>query len=158
MSEVKQVIVYRRDLKMRKGKIAAQVAHASLKVFFDCRQEAVGWVHRFPEPDTASERRPEDARIYHHRLLVIPCNKPMWDWSTGSSFAKVVLSVEDEESLLKVQELALAAGIPCALITDEGRTEFHGVPTKTTVAIGPAPAEEIDKITGPSGLVATKLA
>jgi PTH2 family peptidyl-tRNA hydrolase len=157
MSEIKQVIVYRRDLKMRKGKIAAQVAHASLKVFFDRCQDAVGWVHRFPEPDTGSERRPEDASIYHSRLLVIPCDEPMWTWSNGA-FAKIVLSVETEEDLLKVQELALAAGLPCALITDAGRTEFHGVPTNTTVAIGPAPAEEIDKITGPSGLVATKLA
>ena len=32
---IKQVIVVRKDLKMRKGKIAAQAAHASMKVFFD---------------------------------------------------------------------------------------------------------------------------
>jgi len=32
---VKQVIVVRKDLNMRKGKIAAQASHASLKVFFD---------------------------------------------------------------------------------------------------------------------------
>lgn len=32
---IKQVIVVRKDLNMRKGKLAAQVAHASMKVFFD---------------------------------------------------------------------------------------------------------------------------
>lgn len=35
MSEPKQVIVMRTDLKMRKGKMIAQGAHASMKVFFD---------------------------------------------------------------------------------------------------------------------------
>lgn len=31
----KQVIVLRKELNMQKGKIATQVAHASMKVFFD---------------------------------------------------------------------------------------------------------------------------
>ena len=35
MSDIKQVILFRKDLKMRTGKVAAQVAHASMKVFFD---------------------------------------------------------------------------------------------------------------------------
>lgn len=35
MSNVKQVLVMRKDLNCRKGKIASQCAHASLKVFFD---------------------------------------------------------------------------------------------------------------------------
>ena len=35
MGEIKQVIVVRRDLSMRKGKIAAQVAHASMKFLID---------------------------------------------------------------------------------------------------------------------------
>ena len=45
-----------------------------------------------------------------------------------------------------------------ALVVDAGHTEFHGVPTKTTVAIGPARAEDIDVVTGPEGLIPTKLA
>ena len=32
---IKQIIVVRKDLNMRKGKIASQCAHASMKVFFD---------------------------------------------------------------------------------------------------------------------------
>ena len=35
MNAVKQVIVVRRDLNMRKGKLAAQVAHASMKFLID---------------------------------------------------------------------------------------------------------------------------
>ncbi len=129
---VKQVICYRRDLKMRKGKIAAQCAHASMAVFF--------------RHDTGD-----------HSELRVALDGPMAVWSKGS-FAKVVLSVETEEDLLKIHQEAQRRGLPTALITDAGRTEFHGVPTKTAVAVGPATLPEIDAITGPSGLVATKLA
>ena len=132
MERVKQVIVYRRDLKMRKGKIAAQVAHASMKVFFD-RDE--GTVDR----------------------LSIPLDAPMAVWSRGQ-FAKVVLSVEDEAALLRVYAEAQMRGLPSSLVMDSGRTEFHGVPTRTTVAIGPAEVSKIDAITGRDGVVATKLA
>ena len=38
--------------------------------------------------------------------------------------------------------------MPCALITDAGKTEFHGVATKTCCAVGPAWAEDVDAITG----------
>jgi len=129
---VKQVMVYRRDLKMRKGKIAAQCAHASMAVFF------------------RRDEGPEDR-------LEVPLDGPMTVWAKGR-FAKVVLSVETEDDLLEVARLAEARGLPCAVITDSGKTEFGGVPTRTTVALGPAAAEEIDAITGPSGEVTTKLA
>lgn len=136
MSESKQVIVYRRDLKMRKGKIAAQVAHASMAVFFN-----------------------RQAR--HNKLkgdyLYVPLTGDMASWVNGS-FAKIVLSVEDEEALLRTYQEACDRGLPASIITDAGRTEFKGVPTRTTVAIGPAKASEIDKITGPNGIIPTKLA
>ncbi|MCB9684977.1 MAG: hypothetical protein H6738_07860 [Alphaproteobacteria bacterium] len=128
----KQVLLYRRDLNMRKGKIAAQIAHASLKVLLD--------------RDEGSWDR-----------LVIPLDEAMASW-TRARFAKIVLSVETEEDLVRAHEEARARGLPTALVTDAGHTEFHGVPTRTTVAIGPALAADIDVITGPDGLVATKLA
>jgi PTH2 family peptidyl-tRNA hydrolase len=34
------------------------------------------------------------------------------------------------------------------LIVDAGTTEFHGVPTKTCCAVGPAWADAVDAITG----------
>jgi len=131
-ADVKQVLVYRRDLKMRKGKIAAQCAHAAMAVFF------------------RHDSGPADQ-------LHIPLDGPMAVWAKGR-FAKEVLSVESEADLLRIAELAQARGIPNALITDAGKTEFKGQPTRTTVAIGPAADREIDLITGPQGLVATKLA
>jgi|GEM_PF-32539 len=131
-ARVKQVILYRRDLKMRKGKIAAQVAHASMKAVL---------LHDRGAGPTVSLEAPG----------------PMAVW-LRTSFAKVVLSVETEQDLVKAWELAREAGIPSALITDSGRTEFGGVPTRTTVALGPWTAEVIDRISGPEGLVATKLA
>ncbi len=129
---IKQVIVYRRDLKMRKGKIAAQVAHASMRVLFQ-RGAAAG-----------------DA-------MQIDLTPAMSLWVQGR-FTKVVLSVESEADLLKIHQTARERGVPTALITDSGKTEFGGVPTRTTVAVGPAAADEIDPITGRDGVVATKLA
>lgn len=131
-TSAKQVLVYRRDLKMRKGKIAAQCAHGAMAVFF---RGAVGPAQR----------------------LEIELDGPMAVWSRGG-FAKVVLSCEDEEALLLIAEHARHRGLPHAVITDAGRTEFHGVPTRTVVAIGPAAVEEIDPITGREGVVACKLA
>lgn len=132
---IKQVIVYRRDLKMRKGKIAAQVAHASMRVLLKLATFDPG------APET----------------LTIAMPPAMTRWVHGR-FTKVVLSVEDEDALLKVYEEALARALPCALITDSGKTEFNGRPTRTTVAVGPAYADEIDAVTGKSGVVPTKLA
>ena len=129
---VKQVMVYRRDLAMRKGKIAAQCAHASMAVFF---QRDEGPVDR----------------------LSVRLDGPMAAWAKGR-FAKVVLSVEGEAELMQIHAEASQRGVPCALITDSGKTEFHGQPTRTTVALGPAPSSEIDAITGRDGLVPTKLA
>lgn len=131
-AQVKQVLVYRRDLKMRKGKIAAQCAHASIAVF------------------TRHDQGPADR-------MVVPLDGPM-AWWTRRSMAKVVLSVETEEDLLKVHAEAKRRLLPTAVIRDAGKTEFRGVPTRTTVAVGPAIVDEIDPITGPGGLVLTKLA
>jgi len=134
---IKQVILYRRDLKMRKGKIAAQVAHASMKVLLN----------------RAAPRSPGDDPL----SITLTMTPDMASWVRGR-FAKVVLSVEDEDALLAAYSEAQQRGLPCAIITDSGKTEFHGVPTRTTVAIGPASAELIDPITGRDGLIQTKLA
>ena len=65
-----------------------------------------------------------------------------------TSFAKVCLQVGSEEELLALKEKAEGLGIPTALVTDAGRTEFHGVPTNTCIAIGPASNQVIDSVTG----------
>lgn len=128
MARVKQVIVVRKDLNMRKGKMIAQSCHASMKVFFD-RMEYVG----------KNKRGLEE---YSSKV-----SQEMKEWKDGA-FTKIVVYVNSEEELDDLATLASVAGIPYALITDNGNTEFHGVPTKTALAIGPDESEAIDVITG----------
>ena len=68
-------------------------------------------------------------------------------WLAGQ-FAKVALGVDSEEEMLRLVAAARSAGLVTATIVDAGRTEFHGVPTLTADAIGPADVARIDTITG----------
>jgi PTH2 family peptidyl-tRNA hydrolase len=121
----KQVIVVRKDLGMRKGKMIAQGAHASMKVLLD----AGG-----PTDDHGS---------YSFSMTLA-----MAQWIVSGRFAKICVGVTSEAELDDVYARARAAGLPVAMIVDSGKTEFHGVPTKTCCAVGPAWADEVDAITG----------
>lgn len=59
---------------------------------------------------------------------------------------KIALKVKSEEELLDVYQLAKAMHLPCCIIQDAGLTQLEPG-TVTAVGIGPAPAQEIDKIT-----------
>lgn len=120
---IKQVIVMRKDLKMRKGKMCAQAAHASMKVFFDL-----------------NESKDES-------YLKVKLNSDMKKWVHGS-FAKICVGVNSLAELYEIYNKAKDMQLPCALIVDAGRTEFHGEPTETCIAIGPANSSLIDIITG----------
>lgn len=126
----KQVLVVRKDLNMRKGKIGAQVSHASVKSLLD--QEVHGIVGKI-------------LRRFGFRLLKL--DNPTRTWLDGL-FTKVCVSVGSEEELLEIMNKAEILGIRTARIIDSGLTEFKGVPTRTCVAIGPAPNHIIDMITG----------
>ena len=128
MLDIKMVICVRKDLNMRKGKIAAQVAHASMKVLLD---KMITYREIFTIDRTLS--------LTEHD----PIN--MW---LDDLFTKVVVSVNSEAELLKIYTLAKLKNLPCALIRDAGKTEFHGEETNTCCAIGPSYTSEIDKITG----------
>ena len=112
----------RKDLGMRKGKMIAQGAHASLKIFLDRGAQApAGYAFT---------------------------TTPAMDAWLGGRFTKVCVSVDSEAALDEIVARAQQAGVPCALIVDAGATEFHGVPTKTCCAVGPAWTDELDAITG----------
>jgi PTH2 family peptidyl-tRNA hydrolase len=119
---IKQVIVMRHDLKMRRGKQIAQGSHASMS--FICR--------RLQQAGSVSLDGFTDAQRA---------------WLTGS-FAKVCCRVDSEEERMQIHDKAVEAGLEVHLITDSGRTEFHGQPTRTCLAIGPDEADKIDAITG----------
>lgn len=64
-----------------------------------------------------------------------------------SGQTKVCLRIIGERELINLKHLAMAAELPHYLVVDEGRTELPPN-TPTALAIGPAPVELIDKITG----------
>ena len=110
---IKQVIVMRKDLKMRRGKEIAQGSHASMAFLLE--------------------------RHTPNHLLN--------GWLNNAQ-TKVCVRVDSQEELEEIYENAINSGLICHMITDLGKTEFDGVPTKTCLAIGPNKADEIDKITG----------
>jgi len=144
-SPPKQVIVMRKDLGMRKGKMIAQGAHASMKVLLDCSWPAMARSH--PEHVGWRKEGTHLKRDDEYTVWSLSVSPQMEAWLEGR-FTKVCVAVKSEAELVEVYERARLAGLPCALIEDAGLTEFKGVPTKTCCAIGPAYPENIDKITG----------
>lgn len=61
--------------------------------------------------------------------------------------AKVCLKVDSEEGLIGLAAAAREASITCGVVRDAGRTQV-AVGTITVLGIGPAPVDQIDKITG----------
>jgi len=68
-------------------------------------------------------------------------------WLRGD-YAKVCVGVGSEEDLLRIHNEALASGLESFIVTDHGKTEFHGQHTRTCLAIGPDYTGKIDCITG----------
>jgi len=116
---IKQVIIIRKDLGMRRGKECSQAAHAAMAFMINRARKTGGWT------PTATETK----------------------WLTEGQ-TKITLQISSEEEMMQIYNSAIDSGIPAHVITDAGRTEFAGVATKTCLALGPAEAEEIDKLTG----------
>lgn len=160
---VKQVIVVRRDIarKLGYGKLASQVAHASMKTILDSMKTI--------------EYNNETIRE-----LVTPINSSLNKWLTGS-FTKIVVGCKDEKELYDIQAICETSSVLNALIIDEGRTRFQTTceicdgeggewagfcadetytscskcngtgkinnPTATCIAVGPDFCDVIDEIT-----------
>lgn len=124
MEEPKQVIVIRKDLNMRKGKLVAQSCHASM-----------GAILNYAGPAYEGE-------------IKINVERPAVNQWLSGRFKKITVSVNSEEELLEIHQKALDAGVNVKLIKDAGLTEFNGVPTLTCLAIGPDYPSNIDHLTG----------
>ena len=122
----KQVIVIRRDLRMRRGKEIAQGAHAS-----------TAWL-----AERVIQGMTPNGSVDH--VALSPAERAWLE----SSFRKVTLQVSSEERLLAVYDQALEAGLVVHLVTDRGLTEFGGVPTRTCLAVGPDYDDLVDPVTG----------
>jgi len=124
--DTKQVIVVRRDLKVRRGKEDAQAAHA-----------ACAFIGRQIQAQILANQKDE---------FIVKLTPAQQDW-IAASYAKVVCQVENEEELKALELKAKEAGLETHLIIDSGRTEFSGVPTATALAIGPDYVDKIDPVT-----------
>lgn len=140
--EVKQVILMRKDLKMRRGKEIAQGAHVSMKVLLDQMKPYNNDLY-IQDKQHGFKLIKEDKGL----MLSIPQDSPLDLWLSGL-FTKICLQVNSKEELVKLYEDAKSSGLLCSIIEDAGLTEFHGEKTLTCAAIGPAYSEDIDKITG----------
>ena len=130
--DVKQVIVIRRDLKMRRGKEVAQGAHASIAFM----------TRRLSERHSVMPGHTGGGIV-----SFLDLSEAEWQWvSTG--FRKVTCRVDSEDQLLALEHLAKHAGLVTSLIQDAGHTEFGGVPTYTALAIGPDWDDKLDPVTG----------
>lgn len=106
---------------MRKGKMVAQGAHASIS-FLTRNLQANGY--------TGTIQLTQEAITWMEE-----------------GFTKICCKVETLEELQRIYNEALAKGLTAYIIEDSPDTEFK-VPTITCVAIGPNYSEEIDKLTG----------
>ena len=119
---VRQVIIVNNSAKMPKGKIAAQVAHASLNAFL------------------------HGSHLENDSLRVDMTNA-MQEWLYGAH-TKVCVKSDSEEEMRDIYTRASNDGLPCSLVIDNGLTVFNGEKTLTAVCIGPVDKETADKYTG----------
>ena len=135
MMTVKQMIIMRRDLKMRKGKIAAQAGHACVEAILQTivRNHLEGYL-----------KISNDGCL---SLIEAPDNLPIVNWFREGE-TKICVYVDSESELLQLDSRAKDAGFVSALICDAGCTEFHGKPTFTCLALEPLPSDIVDVLTG----------
>jgi PTH2 family peptidyl-tRNA hydrolase len=153
MDSPRQILIWRNDLrnikgeKVRTGKIAAQLAHASLKALLD-----LGSVERdYSDLDGGLIDISLNITLYRDQHNFNSHNdiyhQAAIDWIEGS-FTKIAVYVNSEQELIDVINQAKDAGLITSLIVDNGLTEFGNVPTTTCGCIGPAYKQELDPITG----------
>lgn len=119
----------RKDLNMRKGKIAAQAGHAVLSVIF----KKLNMLDEF-------------FWSIEQDKVVFEGDEVLDDWF-ANSYTKICLYVNSEQELLDLKKKADSLGFVTSLIKDNGITEFNGVPTYTCIAFEPLPAKKIDILT-----------
>lgn len=129
---MKQVIVVRKDLNMRKGKMIAQGSHASVGVVY---HEFDSFIHALQNGNDLKDKHERFERYGTFR-----------SWINGNQ-KKICVSVDSEKELLDLFAAAKEAKLPCYLVKDAGFTEFKE-PTYTALAIGPADEKLIDPLTG----------
>lgn len=122
MNNTKQVIVVNKALHMPPGKLATQVAHASMGALLNTTTRNLNTI-----------------------FISLPIGSAREDWLDGI-FTKIVVYVKSESKLIDVYKKAKERQLPCCLIEDCGLT-FFDKPTVTCVGIGPAWNDEFIGLT-----------
>ena len=139
--DIVQKIVVRKDLNMRKGKIAAQVAHASnesiIDLYLKCDKYRL----------LQSNIHTKDDKFYYNLAAEFREKQDlMFNW-WNSGHTKIVLGCDSEDQLNQLIKIAVEKEIPNYPVTDFGLTEFHGVKTLTCCAFGPWFKNQLDEFT-----------
>jgi peptidyl-tRNA hydrolase, PTH2 family len=135
MTEYKQVILIRQDLKLPKGKIAAQAGHACV----DAVLKQVSGRSAFGQGTADGSSR----SVVSGRSA-ISGQEVVKSWR-AQGMKKIALKVANEKELYKYVQQAKDIGLVTAVITDAGKTTV-APGTVTCAAIGPNEEEEIDNI------------
>ncbi|MEM0123187.1 MAG: peptidyl-tRNA hydrolase Pth2 [Conexivisphaerales archaeon] len=109
----KMSILIRTDLKMGRGKMVAQGAHAAVGAAMESLKRKQEWFEQ---------------------------------WEIEGA-AKIALKVESIEELMQLIQKARSLGITCFTVADMGLTQVEPG-TITAGAIGPAPENLVDQVTG----------
>ena len=150
LSNIRQTIVVRKDLNMRKGKIAAQVAHASNVPLVNLIKltEKYFLMQKGRHPGDGRDKDFKNlAEKYTAEKTIIE------SWIYENKYTKIVLGCNSEEELLDLIKKSQELEIPCYPIYDMGLTEFHGKETLTCCSFGPFEKEKLDKLTGKLQLI-----
>ncbi|KAF3986395.1 hypothetical protein FT663_04538 [Candidozyma haemuli var. vulneris] len=116
--EVRMTLIVRSDLKMGKGKAAAQCSHATLALY-----------KRMADASKGS---------YNPTLLQ--------RWERGNGQAKITLQVPNQEDMDVMFAQALSLGVNAYIVHDAGRTQI-AAGSATVLGLGPAPKLVMDQIT-----------
>ena len=135
--DIKQVIVMRKDLNMRKGKMIAQGAHAALKAVLENIDDPIvkEWYNGTQKKICVSVDSEKELLELHTQA------------SKSDKFYLTNTTQKLEGDKLAMNTEYIPVKIPCSLILDSGLTEFGGVPTYTCCAIGPSNSDIIDIFT-----------
>ena len=117
--EVRMTLVVRQDLKMGKGKAAAQCSHATLALY-----------KKITNPQLES---------YNPELV----NR----WELGNGQAKITLQVPNQEEMDLLYAKAISLGINSYIVHDAGRTQI-AAGSAPVLGLGPAPKRILDEVTG----------
>lgn len=142
---MKQVIVMRTDLNMRKGKMAAQAAHASMQFLvtrLHVPSKSLLRPFKFDTGPYGHPNPPDEDRIATVRI------RPQERQWLAQDSTKICVGVNSLEELNALYDQAKEQDLPVYKITDKGYTEFHNIPQDTCIAIGPDDEHKIDLITG----------